>query len=284
MASTQLTERDCLALVERSPKAVAAHDKAAWLALFARYSLVEDPVGSAPHITGIYDARTGFRGSGALSRFYDTFIAPNTIRFHVDQDIVNGLHVVRDVIIEIAMSARVTVRVPAHLLYELTLEADQLKVFRLAAYWELAPMLRQQMASGWPALAVGCAAGVRMWRYQGVRGMAGFMRALYGVGDEGKAQIELFARCFNAADTSALASLFARADIGVAFPHSRGDLTIAQCAAQGGHMQFTKLLAAGNTVSATLDYRRTDACHKGVAIFELDRRNLRIVALSFYWA
>ena len=42
------TEADCLALVERSPAAVAVHDKAAWLALFARYNLVEDPVGSAP--------------------------------------------------------------------------------------------------------------------------------------------------------------------------------------------------------------------------------------------
>ena len=45
----------CLALVERSPKAVAAHDKAGWLAIFAEYNIVEDPVGSRPHISGIYD-------------------------------------------------------------------------------------------------------------------------------------------------------------------------------------------------------------------------------------
>lgn len=284
MTSTHFDNVDCLALVERSPAAVAVHDKAAWLALFAKYNLVEDPVGSAPHITGIYDARAGYRGRQGLGRFYDTFIAPNTICFHVDQDIVNGLHVVRDVTIEIAMSAAVTVRVPAHLLYELTVEGDELKIFRLAAHWELAPMLRQQMASGWPFLAVGCASAARMWRHQGVRGMAGFMRALWGVGARGKAQVALFARHFNASNVAALEGVFANPAVVVAFPHAGRYLSIAQCAAQGGEMRFTKLLAAGNVVSATLIYQRSDRqCH-GVAIFEFDRHSLRIVALSFYWA
>ena len=44
--SREYYDRDaCLALVERSPAAVAVHDKAAWLALFTRYNIVEDPVG-----------------------------------------------------------------------------------------------------------------------------------------------------------------------------------------------------------------------------------------------
>lgn len=283
MSSMSVNNADCLALVERSPEAVAAHDKAGWVALFARYNLVEDPVGSAPHITGIYDARTGYRGRDGLGRFYDTFIAPNTIRFHVDRDILNGLHVVRDLTIEIAMSPRVTVRVPAHLLYELTVEDDALKIFRLAAHWELAPMLRQQMASGWPFLAVGCASAARLLRHQGVRGMVGFMRALSGVGAAGKAQLERFARYFNAANGPGLEALFASPAIGIAFPHAQRELSIAQCAAAGGAMQFTKLLAAGNVVSATLAYHRGDERHNGVAVFELDRRTLRIVALSFYW-
>jgi hypothetical protein len=284
LTTTHFDNTDCLSLVERSPAAVAAHDKGAWLALFARYSLVEDPVGSAPLITGIYDSRAGYRAREGLSRFYDTFIAPNAIRFHVEQDIVSGLHVVRDVTIEIAMSARVTVRVPAHLLYELTVEDDTLKIFRLAAHWELAPMLRQQLASGWPFLAVGCRSAGRMWRHQGARGMLGFMRALSGVGASGKACVERFARHFNAADTKALQSLFAHPGLRVAVPGVPGDVSIAQCAAVCGDLRIGKLLAAGNVVSATLEYRHAQGRHRGVAIFELDSRSLRIVASTFYWA
>ena len=58
----------------------------------------------------------------------------------------------------------------------------------------------------------------------------------------------------------------------------RGDVS------EGGALRFTKLLAAGNVVSATVAYARADVERRGVAIFELDRRSLRIVALSFYWA
>ena len=135
---------DCLRLVERSPAAVRAHDKQAWLALFAIHHVVEDPVGSTPHRTGVPGNRGRQRGAAPLSRFYDTFIAANDIRFHVDRNIVCGLHVVRDLTIEIAMSPQVTVHVPMHLLYELTEEGGELRISRLAAHWELWPMLRQQ--------------------------------------------------------------------------------------------------------------------------------------------
>ncbi len=197
VTSITCSAADCLALVERSPAAVAAKDKAAWLALFASYNLVEDPVGSAPQITGIYDRRHGYRGSDRLGRFFDTFIAPNTIRFHVDRDVVCGLHVVRDLTIEITMSPQVVVRVPVHLLYELTVEDDALKIFRLAAHWEFWPMLKQQTASGWPFVTVGCASAVRLLRHMGIAGMAGYMRALSSVGAAGKEQIARFVRYFN---------------------------------------------------------------------------------------
>ncbi|MCB1687747.1 MAG: hypothetical protein KDI33_04650 [Halioglobus sp.] len=277
------TEADCLALVERSPAAVAVHDKAAWLALFARYNLVEDPVGSAPHITGVFDARSGFRSNGRLSRFYETFIAPNTIRFEVERDTVCGLHVVRDLTIEIAMAPEVVVRVPVHLLYELTVEAGELKIFRLAAHWELWPMLQQQIATGRHFMWVGGASALRMMRHQGVTGMAGFMRALSSVGAVGKAQADRFARHFNAGDTAQLKRLFAAADTLIAFPHAGRYLPVTDCARQGGELHFSKVLAAGNMVSATVNYRSPDGHCQGVVFFELDMRSLLIVALTFYW-
>lgn len=284
MTSMHFTEAECLALVERSPAAVAAHDKQAWLALFARYSLVEDPVGSAPHINGIYDARSGYRSAERLSRFYDTFIAPNTIRFHVDRDIVCGLHVVRDLTIEIVMAPQVVVHVPMHLLYELTVEDTALKIFRLAAHWELRPMLQQQIAAGRRFMKVGNAAALRMLRHQGVAGVAGFMRALRSVGTAGKAQVERFARYFNAGNEQALESLFAAPGTPIAFPYARRCLTIADCVGEGGVLSLGKLLAAGNVVSATVDYQRSGEHAQGVVFFELETHHLRIVAVSFYWS
>jgi hypothetical protein len=284
VTSINCRAEDCLALVERSPAAVAAKDKAAWLALFARFNLVEDPVGSAPQISGVYDRRTGYRSLARLSRFFDTFIAPNTIRFHVDRDLVCGLHVVRDLTIEITMSPKVVVRVPVHLLYELTVEGDALKIFRLAAHWELWPMLKQQAGSGWPFVTVGCASATRLLWHMGIAGMAGYIRALSSVGAAGKEQIAGFLRYFNKGDAPALLSLFVRHDIEIAFPHSGPRLSIVDCVRQGGEMMFTKQLAAGNVVSTTLTYRRAGQALEGVALFELDRRSLRIVALSFYWS
>ncbi len=284
VTSIHVKDTDCLALVERSPAAVAAKDKAAWIALFASYNLVEDPVGSAPQITGIYDRRTGYRGFERLSRFFDTFIAPNTIRFHVDRDVVCGLHVVRDLTIEITMSPRVVVNVPVHLLYELTLESGALKIFRLAAHWEFWPMLRQQAAYGWPFLTVGCASAARLLRYSGVMGMVGYMRALSSVGTAGKEQSARFVAYFNNGDAVGLESLFVRPDIEIAFPHAGPRLSIADCARQGGEMRFTKQLASGNVVTATVVYQQAYQTLHGVVIFELDSRSLRIVALSFYWS
>jgi hypothetical protein len=277
-------DEECLALVERSPAAVAARDKAAWLSLFARYNLVEDPVGSSPHIGGVFDARSGYRSNARLSRFYETFIAPNTIRFHVDRDIVSGMHVVRDLTIEITMSPEVVVHVPVHLLYELTDEEGEFKIFRLAAHWELWPMLQQQTATGRPFLKVGSASALRMLRHLGVSGMIGFMRALSSVGDAGKAQAALFSQYFNAGNGAGLASLFMSPGTGIALPGTQYDLAPAEAAAAGGELRFSKVLAAGNVVSATVDYTGTEEHFAGVVFFELQRRSLRIVKADFYWS
>jgi hypothetical protein len=284
VTTKHFTEADCLALVERSPRAVARHDQAGWMQLFARYSLVEDPVGSAPHINGIFDATSGYRSADRLRRFYETFIAPNTITFHVERDIVRDLHVVRDLTIEITMAPQVVVRVPMHLLYELTIEDDALKIFRLAAHWELGPMLKQQMTAGWHSVRVGNAAALRMIRNQGLAGMAGFMRALRTVGAEGKSRVEQFVRHFNAGDSGALASLFAAPKSLIEFPFAGHHLSISDCVREGGELRLGKLLASGNTLSATMDFDRSGRRIQGVVFFELETHRLQIVAVDCYWS
>ncbi|WP_369669948.1 nuclear transport factor 2 family protein, partial [Enterococcus faecium] len=80
-----VTREQLMAVVEGSPKAVGAHDRSTWVALFAGDGQVNDPVGSRPH-----------NGQAAIESFYDTFIAPNSITFHVERDIVCGRTVWRD--------------------------------------------------------------------------------------------------------------------------------------------------------------------------------------------
>lgn len=81
--------------------------------------------------------------AGALARFWDAFIAPNDIEFHVVQDWVDGFDVVRDVTIVTTMPAGVQVSTPAHLIYQTGDEDGVLKVRRMAAHWETVPVVRQ---------------------------------------------------------------------------------------------------------------------------------------------
>lgn len=278
--SGQWTRQQCLAVVEDSPRAVAVHDKTAWLALFTRIAVVEDPVGSRPVVCGLYDRRRGRRGWDALARFYDTFIAPNDIVFHVERDLVEGLQVVRDLDIEIRMSPAVVVRVPMHLLYELAEENGVLKIQRLAAHWELLPMLQRQMAFGLSSLTAGSAAFIRMLRHLGVGGALGFLQAVRGVGSPGKQSVTTFIEAFNAGDSNRLQDVFSP---GAVCDWQSGAAALAPDALPlDGRILMGKLLAAGDIVSASLEWQQGENRRYGVVLFELDRR-CRINHLHAYW-
>lgn len=185
--STEVTEHSGGALpeplldfVERSPTAVAGHDRDAWCALFARAYSIEDPVGSAPQKPAYPEDR------GPLRRFFDTFIEPNEIRFFPRRDYVEGMQVLRDIEIEIRMARSVAVRVPMFLLYELVEEHGELRIRRLAAHWELLPMLGRLCRCGLGALPVLWSLTRRMLRNQGLRGLTGFARAARSPGAAGK--------------------------------------------------------------------------------------------------
>lgn len=161
--SSKPTAEQLLAAAKASPAAVAAHDREAWVGLFASDGQVNDPVGSRPH-----------QGRGAIQRFYETFIAPNTIIFHVDHDIVCGMSVVRDLAIETIMSTGAALRVPMHLRYDLMEEGGTLKIHRLYAHWELAPMMAQMMGLGAKGLWTSTRLGVQMMHHLGLGGALGF--------------------------------------------------------------------------------------------------------------
>jgi len=280
----EIARKRCIETVMKSPAAVAAQDKLAWLSIFADLSVVEDPVGSKPHFNGAFDVRSGRRGNGPLARFYDTFIAPNHIAFHVARDIVNGAHVVRDLTIEITMSPQVTVRVPMHLLYELRDESGEIKIQRLAAHWELLPMLKQLMAIGLPALKVGNTLGLRMFKNLGIAGIAGFMSGLYTVGENGKHTVTQFADVLSRQDFPAMVDLFAGNNAGVDAPFGAGHYTPIELAQNAAFkLSVSKLLASGFTVSATLAVETADGNKSGVGIFEFDAKGRKLHRVRLYW-
>lgn len=256
-----------LTTVEASPRAVAAHDKPAWVALFTEDAEINDPVGSRPHI-----------GRAAIERFYDTFIGPNTITFRVDRDLVHPPTALRDLTIETTMSTGATVFVPMHLRYRLVERDGVWKIAHLAAHWELAGMIWQLLRTGWPGIAAALKLGPQLIVNQGFGGMLGLMRALGAVGRGGKrATTQVFAAAAGTDLPRVRELLGTRADIElpVGTPVSAEEFTN-----RARNMQWSKVIAAGRTVTASV--RLGDAA--GVAVVEFATNSNRIATLRFHLA
>src|SRR5215212_9592938 len=146
-------DAELLAVVERSPTAIDAHDRAGWVGSFAADGSVEDPYGSRPHV-----------GHEKIARFYDTFIAPRQIAFHRDVDVAVDAVVVRDLTLEIAMGQGVTLDVPMHLRYDLRRLDGDWEIERLRAHWELPIMVAQMLCQGGRALPVSARLGAQLLR------------------------------------------------------------------------------------------------------------------------
>ncbi|MDT5091727.1 MAG: hypothetical protein QOH60_1090 [Mycobacterium sp.] len=175
-----MTVSDLIAVVERSPEATAAHDKAAWVGLFTPDGRVEDPVGSRPHV-----------GHAQIGRFYDTFIGPRQVTFHRDFDVVHGTTVVRDLTLEVMMGSRVKMMIPIFMRYDLREvgragSENDWQITRLRAYWELPAMVAQFLRSGAGAIPASLQLSAALVRNQRIAGTAGFVSGFRGVGRRGK--------------------------------------------------------------------------------------------------
>lgn len=263
--SSEFSSSAKLAAVEASPAAVAVHDKASWLALFTQDAVVNDPVGSKQHST-----------PAARERFYNTFIAPNAIRFAVDVDCISDMTVVRDLTINTAMPSGLRLGVPTHIRYQLAVVDGALRVRGLYAHWELRPMIAQVLRGGLPGLKTICSLSVNMLRHQGLGGALGFMRGFGGVGASGKRRAQAFLcavqeRCAS----NALAQCADQAVLTL----PDGTPTDAQTLVSAcDKLHWHKMIAAGRyvSVSVELDGRR------GLLLFEFTGRGKRISALHWF--
>lgn len=180
------------------------------------------------------------------------------------------------------MSPQVVVQTPMHLLYELCDEQGELKIARLAAHWEMRAIAKQQMAYGVASLVASMSSTARMLRYLGLAGLRGFMQGASGIGDAGKRQVQTFFRYCNDADIDALQGLCSVADMQVALPALAEKISLLQMITAGGQFSLGKILAAGNTVSASYSYTRDKRCSNGVALFQLEAQSASIAQLKLY--
>ncbi|WP_328356006.1 ketosteroid isomerase family protein [Mycobacterium sp. NBC_00419] len=254
---------ELVAAVNRSPQAAAAHDRAGWVGLFTDDGRVEDPVGSKPHI-----------GPLQIGRFYDTFIAPRTIVFEHDADIVCGSAVIRDVVLEVGMGPAVTMRIPAVLRYDMRPVAGEWKFERLRAYWELPAMVLQFIGNGLAAGPQSVALGRALLANQGLRGAVGFATGFRGPRLRGKKTVRAFLDAIAVGDElrarRALTSgaTITRSDTALKFGAFRDELQ---------HRRPTKILVAGSSVAVSMS-----GPSPAVVVAELDRSGRAISRLSYF--
>ncbi|WP_054814969.1 nuclear transport factor 2 family protein [Nocardia arizonensis] len=256
---------ELLSAVRASPRAVAAHDRAAWVGLFGPDAAVNDPVGSRPHV-----------GQVAIGRFYDTFIGPNTIAFDVRRDLVDGRTVLRDLSIATTMSTGATVCVPMHLRYDLAEVGGVWKIARLAAYWELGPMVGRLLRTGVSGVAAAAELGPRLVLNQGVGGALGMMRALVGVGGAGKRAVCAVVAAAADGDSERVRSLLD--DYAVLELPAGTALPVAEFTAAIRDMRWDKLIAAGRTVTASVALGRAH----GIAIVDFAPRRAVITRITVH--
>ena len=251
-----------LAAVQQSPDAVAVHDRESWLDLYSVDGQVNDPVGSRPHT-----------GREAIGRFYETFIAPNKIVFFVDNDIVDGMTVVRDLTVQTTMSTGVVLRVPMHLRYDVVDENGVLKISRLYAHWELPSMIGQLAKAGVAGIGASAKLAPQLLSNQGVGGALGFVRGFRRVGRRGKRAAEAFLEAVRRGDIEEASGIAGAVEL----PGGQTQPT-AEFVAGTTALSWSKTIASGKTVTVTLERNGI----RGVALFGFGARANQVATVRVF--
>jgi len=279
------TSEELLELVDRSPAAVAIHDKKAWLELFSRAAVVQDPVGTAPHRRTV-SGDGAASGNDPLGRFWETFIAPNRISFTSYQDIVIGDEVVRDVLIRSELGSDITIEVPAYVIYRTTEENGAARIEALMAHWELRSMVRQVISGGLAGLSTMIQLGWRMLKIQGAAGALGYMQGISrGIFGRGRRAVRSFAAMLNARDEKALVGLLDGEETLIECPAGVGESVheFLDGAGRDLRIDVSGLTSAGWWSSCVFRANRGDVTHRGVAFFEFNPKTRKIRSARFFW-
>jgi steroid delta-isomerase len=126
-------ESPAMQAARNSWRCVQTHDKQGWLSLMADDVLIEDPIGVGPtNPTG-----EGIRGREAVEKFYDTYIAPTTIRIESHESHSVGDESAHVLTLTTSFPNGVVSRVRGIFTYRLNAAG---KLSSLRGYWTLAEM------------------------------------------------------------------------------------------------------------------------------------------------
>ena len=274
-----------LAHAHASPAAVAAKDKRAWLALFADGGAVHDPVGTPACAKGAFTIGRA-NGPDDLARFYDCFIAPNTVRFEVHRDMVAGRSVVRDVTLHTTGLSGVPTAVPAHLIYTMAEGAGPVRIARVEAYWQSADVMRTVRGAGARGVA---ATVISIWQLVRSFGVAGTRAYLRGVQDRPRSKgardaVRAWVDAIGADDGKRIEAL-SKPSCEVELPGGERTSIAGALSGElrGWKVEADKILVSGWAASCTLRMRAGDRERYGVAVFELARPSMRIQRVRLYW-
>jgi ketosteroid isomerase-like protein len=263
---------DVMAVVERSPAAVAVHDRAAWLALFSDDAVVEDPVGCAP----------APKADGTLGRFYDAFIAPHRIHFEIRRDHFLGDDVFRDAIIHTTVRDGVNVDVAAYLLYQVAERDGALAARRMAAHWALSSMVGLALRMGPRAWWAMTWLFVGMLRHLGLRWVGAYLASLWRtVGAHGLALARGLAKAIEARDAAALQACFdagATIELGARTVEPRA---LLDALPPGTTLAVEAPVTAGWTVSFRFRLAGADPA-EGLALLEVSPASRRITRARLF--
>jgi steroid Delta-isomerase len=114
---------------QRSMAAVMAHDKEAWLALYADDIVLEDPIGFSP----VDPSGQGIRGKEAVTKLWDMAIAPNDYQFEVHHSYAAGREVANVLTLTVTFHKTSQMVVNGVFTYRLN---DDGKIVSLRGYWD----------------------------------------------------------------------------------------------------------------------------------------------------
>jgi hypothetical protein len=269
-------------LVNRSPELVDLHDREGWLNLFSTSAVVEDPVGAGMNRKG-KDMR---KGKDGLGRFYDIFIAPNSIRFTVHQDILIGNELVRDVSIQTVLPNGAVTVVGAYLIYRVIDEGGQPKIENLRAHWDFTGNAMALLKkNGFKGTTAAAAQFATMIKIQGMKRVIEYCGAMYkGIRGKGTKAVAAFADALNAKDEAALMKLCDENAV-IEFPAGKKvspkdffkfavkDLQIAISGTRSGGWYSSCIFAITGGGSNS----------KGVAFFQFNPKTKKICSARFFW-
>ena len=269
------------ALVKTSPELVDRHDREGWLGLFSTESVVEDPVGG-----GLNRKGKDWRGDrDGLSRFYDIFIAPNDIKFTVNQDIMMGNEVVRDVLIRTRLPNGAVSEVAAYLIYRGVEDGGEVKLASLQAHWDFkGNALSLLRSNGMKGIVASTGQFWSMLRIQGLKRVMEYLEAMHkGIFKKGVAAVNSFAAAVNAGDEAALARLCesdARIEFSAGKRMPASDFVKRE--GKGLRLEVSGLRSAGWYTSCTFDTQGGGVHRHGVAFFQFNPRTKKIVLVRFF--